>query len=157
MSCESAFSFLTAKIRIGSPGSSFKPGLRALEYRKRICSNWSAMRRAVFSPSLLATIKCGVWTSVHISGFSAGNGLLHATTAASTAITKAERAHRYRLDDIAECVSRQVGRCQVRGVSGALSLLRGVHCHGLLFIKVCREVPRPEFLHPIFVPTRVDT
>src|SRR5258706_7582675 len=109
MSCESDFSFLTAKIRIGIPGSSFKPGLRALEYRKRICSNWSAIRRAVFSPSLLATIKCGVWTSVHMSGLSAGYGLLHAATAANAAIAKADRAHRYRRGDITQCLSQQLG------------------------------------------------
>src|SRR5260370_4276093 len=118
MSWESDFSFFTARIRIGIPGSSFTPRLSALEYRKRICSNWSAKRRAVFSPSLLATMKCGVWTSVQVSGLSAGAGLPLADTSTSSNKPNAETMRAHRLGDITKCVSHRFIACQGTGVTG---------------------------------------
>jgi hypothetical protein len=69
---------------------------------------------------LLATMKCGVWTSIQVSGLSGGAGMLHTTLPAHRAITEANKAHRYLVGDIEKCVSQQVGACQVQEVLGGV-------------------------------------
>src|SRR5258707_9043980 len=71
-------------------------------------------------------MKCGVCTSIQVSGLSAGAGLPQTAMPGSREITDSNRVRKYRLGDITKCVSQQLGVCQDDERSGAFVYFAGL-------------------------------
>src|SRR5260221_10146543 len=96
-------------------------------------------------------MKCGVWTSIQVSSLSAGAGLLHPAIPASKVIAEADRAQKYRVGDITECVSQRLGECQVHRVAGPGPPGFGVLCIPGCFVMMGNRRPTGlGFFFPFF-------